>query len=354
MAVGDWRDRSVKARATIAAKKALAALHARTGRLEPRSPADMATHRVETVSFLNVIGGEPTDASQGRLAFDRRRPQTEEARGLFYSPAGMAWHHGALRERWSIRAPSAREILARPPARARTVRRAAIVESDLPYTYGDWVHAVLGPLLAGPALDRPLLLPGFLAEKGYVRRDLATAGIDYEAMTDWVRVEDALILRKTFPLQYWAPEHTAAYRSVFEPDPPEPAPGSIVYLGRFDLKSEIGRARFPSERVAEAAGRLGASVVRQETLSPETSRALAGGVETVIGDHGSGLLNMLHWRPKAVIELTVDGWWVNNNLFVAKQLGVEDYAVLPVDGLGAEEIEQRLQACLARFEGRRA
>jgi hypothetical protein len=61
---------------------------------------------------------------------------------------------------------------------------------------------------------------------------------------------------------------------------------------------------------------------------------------------------MLFWQPKTVIELFVDNWWVNNNLFVAKYCGVENYAVLAVDQLSKSQIEEKITDSLSYFQER--
>ena len=93
----------------------------------------------------------------------------------------------------------------------------------------------------------------------------------------------------------------------------------------------------------------GGDIVRQQILSPKTAPQFARKAETVVMDHGSGVLNIMYWRPKTVIELVVVNWWASNNLFVAKDAGVENYAVISVDNLNAEDIAKKIDACLAHF-----
>lgn len=54
----------------------------------------------------------------------------------------------------------------------------------------------------------------------------------------------------------------------------------------------------------------------------------------------------MFWRSKTVIELFVENYWVNNTLFVAAGMGVQNFAVLRVDDLTAKEIGGLITSCL--------
>lgn len=348
----DWRDPRTKAKAAIRSRLLQGLV--RLGRLEQAPAADRSHVQEAGVQYFGDI---PNDGAGLRPREQHRRvlanppPSIERAGPVDYSPTGMAWAGGRLIERWSVRTPSFGDVLAGPKA-SRRVNEGVIVESTVNVTYGDWVHTILGTLMRAAPLPAPLFLPPRLTEKSYVARDLKMAGIRYETADSWTRIENALVLRKQTPLTYWTRDDVVAYQRLFAPERETPAPGSIAYFGRFDLESEVKARRFPSEATGEAVKRLGGSVHEQQGLTPETAPRYARQVETVIADHGSGVLNIMHWRVKNLIELVVDNWWTNNTLFVAPEAGVENIAVIDVDGLSADEIEAKLRTCLDVFQGR--
>jgi hypothetical protein len=76
---------------------------------------------------------------------------------------------------------------------------------------------------------------------------------------------------------------------------------------------------------------------------------MAPQMETVIADQGSALFGVIHWRTKNVIELTRRDWWHNANLFIAKASGVQNYAVIAVDGLDEAALRKRIAGHLRDF-----
>ncbi|WP_227271800.1 glycosyltransferase family 61 protein [Roseobacter weihaiensis] len=346
----DWR--SPKARIKHLVKSGLFRGFARAGRFRPLSPSDNLTQPCETVPFFGHRVG--TSAEMGpqketRLAFCPPRPAYEEVPDLFYAPGGMAWVGGCLVEKFSVQPIRLSDLRARPPARAQTLPACAVVECDYLYSYGDWVHCYLGTLLSVGFPDVPVLIPQALAQKSYVRRDLDRAGINWIAATGWYHIEKAFVLRKPNPKFYFSPQDVAAFRTAFAVTPTPPTPGSVSYLGRFDLTGETVTRQFPSDAAAAYVRSIGGRVIRQADLNTTTAADYGQEAETVIGDHGSGLLNIMFWAPSTVIELVVDDWWVNNTLFVAAGMGVRNFGVIRVDGLCAAEIGTRIEACQAHF-----
>ncbi|MEM8770477.1 MAG: hypothetical protein AAGD92_02400 [Pseudomonadota bacterium] len=323
------------------------------GRFEPVTPEMRQSCKTVSVRYFGDVPADNRGLApreQHRQDFILDRPSVEIAKDILYSPAGMAWREKTLIEKYSFRPPSVKQLFERPQKK-RTLEEACIVESTVNFTYGDWVHCVLGTILRNAPLPSPLSLPKVIADKPYVRRDLKLAGIDVQITDEWTLIKKAHVLRKQTPLTYWTKDEVSAYQKTFAPDRDAPAQGSIAYFGRFDIKSEVHARAFPSAEAAEAVKRLGGSIEKQEKLTAETAAQYAGGVDTVIADHGSGVLNIMHWRTKNLIELVVDQWWVNNSLFVAAECGVENIGVIDVDGLNSDQIEEKLRACLEYFAG---
>ncbi len=350
MQLQDRRKPTVKLRNTV---KGLALGPASAMGVLRRTPASAQRRKAGVAvqyfgDTLNYDG--PTRMHEQRLVeFETPRPLFETRANVFYSPSGMAWVDGALHQAYSVRMPSLLEILRRPKAKAAVIDEAVIVECDYPYTYGDWVQTYLGTVLCAEPLGAPLLLPAFLAKKDYVARDLKRANIDYIVADEWRCIRRAKILRKQTPLLYWTEREVDAYRAKLAPVRPEPEPGSITYLGRFDFVGEAATRQYPSEVVATIVTKLGGRVLRPEDLSSDKAATHARYTETVIADHGSAVANILHWRPKNVIELFLNDWWPNNNLFLAHHCGAQNIGAVRVDGRSPEDIEWRIRACLDHF-----
>lgn len=349
----DWRNTSLIRRCLGGMRRHAQRRLSQLGLYEQVTPAEREVAQGEEISFLAARSGQlsPEVSPQHRLEYLNPRPESEHAEDLLYTRTGIAWTRGRVVERYCMRPPYLRENLL-PPSRARSesIDSAVIVEpGHYPYTYGDWLHACFGTILCAGKLESPLLLPESVVRKPYVARDLKAAGIDFIPVTRTYAVKNARILRIQAPMGYWTASEVNAYQRTFAPERRTPDPGSISYLGRFNLGTEAVARRFPSETVGDVVRGMGGEVIRQEILNPEISVQLGSSMETVIADHGSGVLNILHWKPKNIIELVVNDWWCNNNLFVAHAMGIRNYAVVDVDGLSRPRIEQVIRACLDKF-----
>lgn len=347
----DWR--SPKAKMKQLVKSPLYALAVQTGRYVRQPPSQQETVQKEATTFFGDrpgTDGPMTTHEERRLDFKVARPVYETLTEIAYSPTGMVWRKGSLLEQYSVLPVKIGDLFRRPPVRAaHRLERAVIVQTDFVYSYGDWVHCFLGVLLSAPRMDVPVVIPGSLAAKGYVRRDLKKAGIDYVSSEGFTSIGEAIVLRKQNPYFYWKPEDVAAFQRAFVSEPQDPAPGSLMYLGRFDLSGETISRHFPSQTVANFVASKGGFVLRQAELTTETAADYTTHAETVIGDHGSGMLNIMFWKPRTVIELVTNKWWVNNTLFVAKGMGIENFAVIEVDNLTEAEIGEKIQGCLDFF-----
>ncbi len=266
----------------------------RLNRFEGHTAADLATRSVEKVPFFGERPGISSGLvwhEDGRQEFTKQRPEHEDAHDLLYSSSGKAWKQGRLIARYSTVPISPEHLFDLPPSTGvQVIEQGTIVEVDFSYSYGDWVHCCLGTILAARQLLAPLIVPKALASRDYVRRDLAVAGIDYVVVESWVHIRKARILRKRNPKFYWKSADVKNFQRTFVPNRVAPDPGSILYLGQFNLAGETISRNFPSDRVAAALAPRCSKVVHQANLTTETASAYSKWADSVIGDHGSGLL----------------------------------------------------------------
>ncbi len=337
----DWTHPAVRAKNALAApvRQALAL----AGRWTPATRAERETRQTYEIS---LAGDKP---AQRRLVYAAPRPAVEQAETLLYTPQGMGAIGGKIIERFSVRAPSVAEILKTPQCAARTILQGTVIEAETPYTYGDWVGDFIRALVTTKNNIEPVVMPAFLAAKPYVTRDLAALGLAIEVADAPLMIEKAQILRKCAPSYYWEPGDVAAYRKAFALAPPPPREGAITYLARFETLSESVQRDYPSETVAGIVKSLGGAVFDTRKASPDSFNEMAPDMETVIADQGSALFGVMHWRTKNVIELTRRDWWHNANLFIAHASGVENYAVIAVDGLDAQALRERIDGHLRAF-----
>lgn len=334
----DWTNPAVRVKNALAApaRRALAL----AGRWTPNTAAMRETVQTDT---LTLSGDKP---EQRRLVYKTPRPAQESAQNLLYTPEGMGVVAEKIVERFSVRAPSLPEILKTPKETARTILQGTVIEAETPYTYGDWVGDFIRALVDVDNIVEPIVMPAFLAEKPYVARDVAALGLKMEIADAPLLIKTAHVLRKTVPSYYWSERDVAAYRKAFRLKPAEARVRSITYLGRFDTVSESVQREYPSETVAAIVESLGGFVFDARHASPEKFNAMAPQMETVIADQGSALLGVMHWRTKNVIELTRRDWWHNANLFIAHASGVQNYAVIAIDGLDEAALRQRIEGHL--------
>jgi len=94
---------------------------------------------------------------------------------------------------------------------------------------------------------------------------------------------------------------------------------------------------------------IGGRVFDAREASPTKFNEIAKETQSVIADQGSALFGVMHWQTKNVIELTRRDWWHSANLFIAKGAGVENYAVIAVDGLDEDALRARIVEHLKAF-----
>ncbi len=339
----DWRHPLVRARVMIAAplQKALAA----AGRWEALTQKELACVQTDAVS---VSGDRPT---QRRVEYKNPRPEYLDVENLLYTPAGLAAKNGRYVARYSIRPPSTAEILKAPKSSgAEEADTGTVVETETPYTYGDWIADYVLSLVTTDNIVAPLLVPSFLAQKPYVIRDVEALGLNYVVVDEPVHIKKARVIRKRVPSYYWGPDEVAAYRSAFGVVPPPARKGSITYLGRFDTESEAAQRNYPSDEIARIVQSIGGTVIDTRGASPEKFDEWAPEMETVIADQGSALFGVMHAQSKNVIELAEDDWWHSANLFIANGSGVQNYAVIHIYGKSETQLRERIEGHLREFD----
>lgn len=346
----DWRKPGARVKAR--AKNALLGCLAAIGRYEGKAEIEKTLVPANTVQFYGHRIGNGSECSvheETRLVFKHKPPDTEVIKNLIYSETGLAWLNNRLVERFSVQPITVKGLFNSPPRKLNSIETCVVVECDFAYSYGDWTHCYLGTILSADYPDIPVLIPSHLARRDYVVRDLNRAGVRWIPAKGWTEIGEAIILRKQNPFFYWSAREADSYRKAFNVKPDTPDKKSITYFGRFNLVGETIPRPFPSGEIAEAIGKIGGRVVQQSVLTCNTAHLYEHQVETVIGDHGSGMLNILFWQPRNVIELVVGDWWVNNTLFVASSIGVKNFAVLRVDNLSGGEIMDLINKCITRF-----
>lgn len=346
MSVQDWRKPHVRAKNKVVglARKGFQIV----GRYQGYGTSAQATEQSDRVNFIGDIPrAAGTEPYQRRLNYVTPRPAVEAVKNLTYTPAGHSWMNGTLVERWSVRAPSVKEILqGEPKERAEPLKNAWLIEGQSPFTYGDWVGDHIRALVEADSSIGPVVLPAFLAEKAYVKRDLARLGLELVAADRPLHIENAHILRKQVPSYYWGQKQVDAYRERLKVKLVTPNKGSLLYLSRTDVVSEAVDRTYPSAIIAGVVRDLGGEVFDTRSASPEAFQEIAMKTETIIADQGSAIFGVLQWQTKNLIEVTTEEWWHSANLFFAVASGVENYAILVCDRYRDDEIPTRLTKML--------
>ncbi len=318
------------------------ALFKLSGHYQPISPEDMAFVLERVITFKGdsprqIAGGAH---EQGRMVFRNLRPTMEEVKDLVVTPLGAAWLGRTLYERYSSSRPGLRMFLSRGQV-GKVYPSGYFIQSGHRDTYGDWVSEYLGALARAGDINAPLFLPADLAEKSYVKRDLAALNIDYIAVDHSIKIESAKVLRQRKHFVHFSPKDIDDLRALLKITPQSPRPGSIVYLSRRGEGSEVAVRHHPNEVVEKIVTERGGRVLLTKSTSREEYQHACVDAETVIFDHGSAMYNALGWRPKRVITLVSDAWWDNAFLMFSDALGVDDITIIRGD-LGDAHVEALL------------
>ena len=256
-----------------------------------------------------------TPISKRDAVLNWKRPKVEEVENLIVTPSGAGWKDGVLFEKYSASKPGLRSLIA-PPAPQRSIAEAYVIQSEHTDTFGDWMSEYLAPLSRLGDITKPVLLPASMASRTYVKRDAARLGVQFISANGPILIEKARVIRQTKYIRYWAESEVKDLRDFLNIKPVEPAPGSIIYLSRQGESSEVAARSHPHAVIEKAVRAAGGRVLRTAETSLDDYLAAASAAETVVFDHGSAGYNMIYWRPKRVIELVSDAWWMKRISFL--------------------------------------
>ena len=319
------------------------------GRYQPINPAAEKAVECGDVYFSGDIPVRAGSAhKQTCLCFASPRPPFEEVENLIVTPAGSSWKDGVLYEKFSASKPGLRALWRRPIPQ-QTISEAYFVQSEHTDTFGDWMAEYLAPMARIGEISAPVLLPSSLAARPYVRRDAARLGVRFISVDAPVRIEKAKVIRQSKYIRYWTAPEVAALREFMNIKAVEPDPGSILYLSRRGEESEVAARSHPNRALEKVVRDCGGHVLRTAETSLDDYLAASSSAETVIFDHGSAGYNMVYWRPKRVIEIVSDAWWMNAFLFFANAIGVEDYRIIRSDLGDKAQVAAKLVEALTRF-----
>jgi len=319
------------------------------GRYEPISVAERAVVKGDATPFkgdIPVYAGKLH--SQTRLRFSSAPAPLEDVDNLVFTSVGAGWRDGVLYEKYCASKPGLKMILSGAGASsAQRVPAGIVIQSEHTDTFGDWMAEYLAPLARAGVLDAPVFLPKSIASKPYAIRDIERLGLNAVVVDTAVMIEKAKVIRQPKTIRYWTREDVDALGRFIKAAPRDPAPGSIVYLSRHGEKSGVATRTHKNELLETLITAKGGKVLRTSEVGYEDYVAAAQFAETVVFDHGSAGYNMIYWRPKRVIEITTDDWWMNAFLFFSDAMGVRDYTIIRVD-LGAARARDMLSSALDR------
>ncbi|MEL6645817.1 MAG: glycosyltransferase 61 family protein [Pseudomonadota bacterium] len=278
-------------------------------------------------------------------------PTKTRHKNVFYSQNGFAWTKGQLDQSLSIMLPRTigRVWRERPTKAALVIEQGTIIACDHPYTYGDWIVEHLMCIAHAGDFPQPLVLPGWIGDRGYVKRDLDRLGIDYISTDGPVRIEDACVLHKQHPGALLTAADKVAFRKLFGIETGMPRKGSILYLSRDGINSDqVKKDRdYNSAAISKIVEELGGQTVWTGDKGLDDYIALAAEADIVIGDHGAAMMNIMCWHPSVVIEIFDDSWWTRCFVFLSQACGVEYHGAIRTKGRSEDELRALLQAHLA-------
>ncbi len=318
-----------------------------TGRYRPIDAVETKSTNCGDVGFSGDIPVRAGRAhKQTRRCFAATPPPYEAVENLIVTPAGAGWKDGVLYEKYSASKPGLRSLSVRPVP-AQEIAEAYFIQSEHTDTFGDWMSEYLAPLAGIGDINAPVLLPASMAARPYVNRDAARLGIEFVSVDAPVRIKKARVIRQSKIIRYWTAPEVAALRKFLDIKTVEPKPRSILYLSRHGETSEVAVRSHPNRTLEEVVRACGGLVLRTAETSLDQYMDAASSAETVIFDHGSAGYNMIYWRPKRIIEIVSDAWWMNAFLFFADAIGARDYTIIRSDHGRKARIAEKLSQALA-------
>ena len=282
-----------------------------------------------------------------------QRPASSQHLDVTYTAAGNAWSGARLDTSLSAREFSSARAIFKDRLRfgGSVMDQATIIQSQFPNTYGDWTSEHMKSIALCPEFPRPLVLGREFSGRSYVQSELGRLGIEYITINRSVLIRKATVLHKPRPVTTWDLGDAEAYRRLLGIVPPVPRPGSILYLSRQGVESEQKKADrdYRSDVIAKIVTALGGRVVQTAGMTLESFAELAGEAETVIGDHGAALFNILQWNTRNLIEIVTDNWWSRCFVFLGTSCGVANHAVVCCDGRSEADLHTTLAGHLQAF-----
>lgn len=322
------------------------------GMYEGYRKAEEAIHQIDReVTFEGTPPAAANHANtQTAQGYVEPRPPFLDEQNVVVDEEGMVWKGRALIRRYSARRPGPKDFLRhlKTGVATKEINEGTLIETAWPNTYGDWYAGLLRYIVAVPREDirGPIVLNRELAGRSYVKRDLDALGIPLLSSECGVQIKNARILRMLDPHYEFHEQDVENFRKAFSIAPPQPIPGSLIYLARYDFKSEAVDRTYPSELMAEIIKARGGIVVDTRECSPQKFDELAPYAETLVADQGSAMFGVMHWRTKRALELSRDNWWNSANVFMAKATGVERYRIAVIDNADRAFLEAELDALM--------
>lgn len=314
------------------------------------------THRSSSVGRLDGVVPSPGERQVNFVCdheYDHSRPLSRNYENVTYTSAGYAWIGTKLHTSLSARVVRSARVILKDRLRRRgvVIQKATLVESVHPNTYGDWTSEYMKSIALCPDSPKPLVLAEDFADRAYVRNELGRLGIEYVTIDRPVLIREATVLHKQRPFILWNSDDVAAYRRLFRIVPPTPRPGSILYLSRRGVTSELTRVTraYRSEVIEKIVSTLGGRVVYTDGMTRDDFATLASEAETVVADHGAALFNILQWKPRNLVEIVADNWWSRCFVFLGTSCGVSNHAVVRCDERSDAELSAILEGHLRAF-----
>ncbi|MDU8945525.1 glycosyltransferase family 61 protein [Ovoidimarina sediminis] len=261
-------------------------------------------------------------------------PKNLKIANVTYTSNGFAWIGKKLDSNASVTKLTTRSVLRffkeiplRTPSR---ITQGTIVQAHTPYTYGDWVAEHRNSIISAKEFPRPLVLPAWIGTRPYVQKELSDLGIEYKVIEDNTLIEEAYVLSIKHLGNILLEEEVQFYREAFKVPNVIPKQGKIIYLSRVSFRRTVetpGRS-YPSEIIGQIIRDIGGRVIDVDGKDRDYYRKFADEADIVIADHGGAMFNILEWRPRVVIEIVEDGWWIPCFVFLSAACGVNYHGIV--------------------------
>lgn len=285
--------------------------------------------------------------------FKVKRPRFSLHRNVLFMPGGRAWKGAAIEESLSYQYASTSDFIerVRHAGRRRVLETGTLVQAENAPTYMDWCSEFVKSLAHMPNFPKPLVLPPQVARRSYVIEELKELGIPVVSSDEPVLIENACVLHRSAPINFWTREDVEAYRGLFRIRPKAPEPGSLLYLSRRNVSSEQEQVRrvYKSDAVAAAVEELGGMVVDTGGMTRRDFLALESQAETVIADHGAAMFNIVNWKVRNLVELVTDNWWSRCFVFLSAACGCENHVVVRCDPRTDDELRDEIVRLVRGF-----